>query len=144
MQWVPTLVTSAGVVLAMVSLGWQVYSKIDSKIDALREEMQTGFREVNRQFLEVNRQFQEVNRQFREADERFDKRFVEMMTAMGSVSERVAAVEARSERQDKTVDLLQASALGLSTKSEDPDRAEKTQRRAATDPAAAERMPATT
>ena len=76
MQWVPTLVTSAGVVLAMVSLGWQVYSRLDSKIDALREEMQTGFREVNRQF--------------READERFDKRFVEMMTAMGSVSERVA------------------------------------------------------
>ena len=130
MQWIPPLVTAAGVVVAMVTLGWQVYSKLDSKIDskfdALREEMQAGFREVNQRFADV------------------DRRFVEMITAMGSMSERVAAVEARSERDAKTVDLLQASALGLSTDAEDPDRAEKTQRRAATGPAAAGPMPATT
>jgi len=54
----------------MITFGWQVYSKIDSKIDRLREETQTGFREA-------------------------DRRFVEMITAMGSVSERVTAVEAR-------------------------------------------------
>lgn len=84
----------------MITLGWQAYSrldsKIDSKFDALREEMQAGFREV-------------------------DRRFEEMITAMGSMSERVAAVEARSERDAKTIDLLQASALGLSTDSEEPD-----------------------
>ncbi len=119
MQWIPPLVTAAGVVVAMITLGWQVYSKLDSKIDTLREEMQAGFREV-------------------------DRRFVEMITAMGSVSERVAAVEARSERDAKTVDLLQASALGLSTDAENPDRAEKTQRHEATGPTAAGPMPATT
>ena len=119
MQWIPPLVTASGVIVAMITFGWQVYSKIDSKIDRLREETQTGFREV-------------------------DRRFVEMITAMGSVSERVAAVEARSERDAKTVDLLQASALGLSANEEDPDRAEKAQRHAAAGPAAAEHMPATT
>lgn len=103
----------------MITLGWQVYSKIDSKIEALRDEMQAGFREI-------------------------DRRFVEMITAMGSLSERVAAVEARSERDAKTVDLLQASALGLPTTAEDPDRTGETQRRADTDPAAAGPMPATT
>ena len=103
----------------MITLGWQVYSKLDTKIDMLREEMQAGFREV-------------------------DRRFVEMITAMGSLSERVAAVEARSERDSKTVDLLQASALGLSTDAEGPDRTGEAQRRAAADPAAAEPMPATT
>ena len=137
MQWIPPLVTAAGVVVAMITLGWQVYSKIDSKIDskfeALREEMQAGFREVNRRFEDVDRRFEDV-----------DRRFVEMITAMGSVSERVAAVEARSERDAKTVDLLQASALGLSTDAEEPDRAGKTQRRAATGSTAAGPMPATT
>lgn len=103
----------------MITFGWQVYSKIDSKIDRLREETQTGFREV-------------------------DRRFVEMITAMGSVSERVTAVEVRSERDAKTVDLLQASALGLSTNAEVTDQAEETQCRAATDPAASGHMPATT
>ncbi len=91
----------------MITLGWQACSrlgsKIDSKFDMLREEMQAGFREVNRQF------------------EKIDRRFEEGITAMGSASERVAAVEARSERDAKTVDLLQASALGLSTDSEEPD-----------------------
>ena len=126
MQWIPPLVTAAGVVVAMITLGWQVYSKLDSKIDALREEMQAGFREVNQRFADV------------------DRRFVEMITAMGSMSERIAAVEARSERDSKTVELLQASALGLSIDADNPDRAEKTQRREATGPAAAGPMPATT
>lgn len=76
MQWIPPLVTASGVIVAMITFGWQVYSKIDSKIDRLREETQTGFREV-------------------------DRRFVEMITAMGSVSERVTAVEVRSERDAK-------------------------------------------
>lgn len=82
MQWIPSLVTSAGVVVAMITLGWQVYfkldSKIDSKFDALREEMRAGFREIDRRFEEI------------------DQRFEEMITAMGSVSERVATVEARA------------------------------------------------
>ena len=66
----------------MITLGWQVYfkldSKIDSKIDALREEMRAGFREIDRRFEEA------------------DRRFEEMITAIGSVPERVAAAEARA------------------------------------------------
>lgn len=82
MQWIPSLVTSAGVLVAMIALGWQVYfkldSKIDSKFDALREEMQAGFREIDQRFDEI------------------DRRFEEMITAMGSMSERLAALEARA------------------------------------------------
>ena len=75
MQWIPSLVTSAGVIVAMITFGWRVCSKLDSKLDALREEMQAGFRETDRRFEEI------------------DQRFAEMITAMGSASERVAAVE---------------------------------------------------
>lgn len=53
MQWIPSLVTSAGVIVTMITLGWRAYSKLDSKFDALREEMQAGFREVDRQFEEM-------------------------------------------------------------------------------------------
>lgn len=69
----------------MITLGWQVYFKLDSKIDskfnALREEMRAGFREIDRRFEEI------------------DQRFAEMITAMGSMSERLAAVEARARTQ---------------------------------------------
>ena len=71
----------------MITLGWRVCSKlgskINSKIDVLREEMRAGFREVNRQFEKIDRRFKEI-----------DRRFEEMITAMGSASERVAAGEA--------------------------------------------------
>lgn len=70
----------------MITLGWQAYSrlgsKIDSKFDVLREEMRAGFREVNRRFEEIDQRFAGV-----------DRRFEEMITTMGSTSECVAAVE---------------------------------------------------
>ena len=95
MQWIPPLVTAAGLVVAMITLGWQVYFKLDSRIDSkfneLREEMQAGFREINQRFEEI------------------DRRFEEMITAMGSMSERLAAVEARARIRHAAISAISRS-----------------------------------
>jgi hypothetical protein len=52
-----------------------VESKIDTKVDGLRDEMTARFESVNQRFESVNQRFESINQRFDAIDKRFDQLF---------------------------------------------------------------------